>query len=86
MLRQNGIPKEDWHKYDVDHRPAYDPEVEPDHNRYTLVPMLRSDHSRKTAKEDGAFGRGGGGQISGRGAVYRTGESRTQLRGIKDRG
>jgi hypothetical protein len=41
-----------WPEYDVDHNPPYNPDIEPDHRKYTLVPMLRSDHSRKTVRED----------------------------------
>ena len=57
VLTEAGIPREDWRLYDIDHRPAYNPAVEPDHTKYTLVPMLRSDHSRKTARADGGYGR-----------------------------
>ncbi len=56
VLREYGIPKEHWHLYDVDHEPPYDPDVEPDHTRYTLTPRLHAEHSRKTAKYDGGFG------------------------------
>ncbi|NCC65369.1 MAG: hypothetical protein EOM15_12005 [Spirochaetia bacterium] len=52
VLADNGIPKEAWPLYDVDHNPAYDPAVEPDHTKYTLVPRLHSEHSRKTAQQD----------------------------------
>lgn len=67
VLRAHGIPKADWPKYDIDHRPAYAPEVEPDHNKYELVPMLRSEHSRKTSRFDGGFGNGRG--PSGEGGI-----------------
>ncbi len=56
VLTASGIPQSDWPLYDVDHRPPYDPDVEPDHSKYELVPMLRSEHSRKTARQDGGFG------------------------------
>jgi hypothetical protein len=56
VLREHGIPRDQWHLYDVDHNPPYDPDVEPDHIKYQLVPRLRPDHSRKTAREDGGFG------------------------------
>lgn len=56
VLRAYGIPRDLWSLYDVDHRPPYNPTVEPDHRKYELVPMLHADHSRKTATEDGAFG------------------------------
>ena len=56
VLARYGIPRSRWHLYDVDHRPAYDPVVEPDHRKYDLVPMLRADHSRKTVREDGGLG------------------------------
>jgi hypothetical protein len=52
VLRQSGIPREEWPKYDVDHNPPYDPATEPDHNKYTLIPRLHADHSRKTALEN----------------------------------
>ena len=58
MLKQAGIPQTQWHLYDVDHRPAYNPDIEPDHNKYNLVPMLKADHSRKTATVDGGFRNG----------------------------
>ena len=56
VLRAHGIPKEQWHLYDVDHRPAYNPDIEPDHRKYQLVPLLHGSHSRKTIQEDGGFG------------------------------
>lgn len=55
-LRAYGIPFEDWSKYDLDHNPPYDQAKEPDHTKYVLVPRLRAEHSRKTAKEDGGWG------------------------------
>jgi hypothetical protein len=58
VLRAAGIPEGEWHNYVVDHRPRYNPTLEPDHWKYELVPMLRSSHSSKTASQDGAFGRG----------------------------
>lgn len=57
VLREYGIPKERWYLYDVDHEPPYDPAVEPDHTKYLLTPRLHAEHSRKTAKYDGGFGR-----------------------------
>jgi hypothetical protein len=51
VLDNYGIPREEQHRYDVDHRPPYDPEVEANHLAYDLVPMLRAEHSRKTAVE-----------------------------------
>ena len=56
VLRDWNIPQEDWPLYDVDHRPRYDPAREPDHRKYQLVPMLRSEHSRKTVRHDGGLG------------------------------
>ena len=56
VLINAGIPRAEWGLYDVDHRPAYNPAIEPDHNKYTLVPMLHAEHSKKTAREDGGFG------------------------------
>lgn len=55
-LSRAGIPREAWPLYDVDHRPAYDREKEPDHFKYELIPMLKAEHSRKTVKFDGGFG------------------------------
>lgn len=56
VLTAHGIPRDQWSRYHVDHRPAYNPDVEPDHRKYQLVPMLAADHNRKTAQEDGGFG------------------------------
>jgi len=56
VLRSHGIPQEDWPKYVIDHRPPYDPAIEPDHRNYTLVPMIRGKHSQKTNKFDGGWG------------------------------
>lgn len=55
-LSEYGIPMERWPDYDVDHNPPYNPDVEPDHRKYELIPRLRSEHSKKTATEDGGFG------------------------------
>jgi hypothetical protein len=60
VLSAAGIPSSEWHLYAVDHRPAYNPAIEPDHNRYALVPMLRGEHSRKTCIEDHGWGHGRG--------------------------
>ena len=56
VLRAHGIPPNQWPKYQVDHQPRYNPAIEPNHRAYNLVPMLRENHSRKTAMEDGGFG------------------------------
>lgn len=56
ILAAYGIPRERWIYYDVDHVPAYDPEREPDHNKYQLIPRLHAEHSRKTVLEDGGWG------------------------------
>lgn len=56
VLSESGIPMEDWSKYDVDHNPPYNPSVDSNHENYTLIPRLRSDHSKKTASQDGGFG------------------------------
>lgn len=53
VLRHHGIPEAEWHQWDVDHTPAYNPSVEPDHRKYTLTPMRHGDHSRKTNAVDG---------------------------------
>jgi len=58
VLRAAGIPENEWHKWAVDHRPRYNPELEPDRRKYELVPMLRGSHSSKTVSQDGTFGRG----------------------------
>lgn len=52
VLQSYRIPRELWPLYDVDHNPPYNKEVEPDHRKYTLIPMLKAEHSRKTARED----------------------------------
>lgn len=57
VLMDNGIPRSDWPKYDVDHNPRYDRNKEPDHRKYRLIPRLHADHSRKTVLEDGGWGR-----------------------------
>lgn len=49
VLKSYGIPKEKWSLYDIDHNPAYNPEIEPNHTKYNLIPRLHSEHSRKTA-------------------------------------
>lgn len=56
VLIEAGIPPKQHHLYDVDHTPAYNPAVEPDHLKYRLTPMLNPDHSRKTATHDGGYG------------------------------
>jgi hypothetical protein len=65
VLARHGIPRERWSEYDVDHNPAYNPVIEPDHTKYQLIPRLHAEHSRKTVREDGGWGkpkqsRGGG--------------------------
>lgn len=56
VLQDWGIPKDQWSKYDVDHILSYDPDKEPDHRKYTLIPRVHSEHSKKTVKYDGGFG------------------------------
>lgn len=56
VLANAGIPRSLWPRYDVDHNPPYDPAIEPDHRKYTLIPRLHGTHSSKTAREDGGFG------------------------------
>lgn len=63
VLFAYGISESEHHLYDVDHRPAYNAAIEPDHRKYELVPMLHANHSRKTATLDGAFGNPRGGSI-----------------------
>ncbi|MEN6491810.1 MAG: hypothetical protein ABFC85_07440 [Rectinema sp.] len=57
VLRAHGIPESDWHLYDIDHDPVYDPAREPDHTKYKLTPMLHAGHSQKTVRHDHGFGR-----------------------------
>lgn len=57
VLGQAGIPRSEYSRYDVDHNPPYDPEREPDHRKYQLIPRLHADHSRKTVCEDGGWGK-----------------------------
>ncbi|MDR1903067.1 MAG: hypothetical protein LBQ88_12405 [Treponema sp.] len=64
VLRQHGIPRADWPLYDVHHKPAYNPAIEPDHLRYTLTPLLHADHTKVTnagARRGKFFTRGEGG-------------------------
>ena len=56
VLAAHGIPRGDWHLYDVDHNPPYDPARDPNHLHYQLTPYLHADHSRKTCREDGGLG------------------------------
>ena len=56
VLRAAGIPEGQWYLYAVDHNPPYNPDVEPDHEMYTLLPTLIVEHNRKTASKDGGFG------------------------------
>lgn len=57
VLIAHGIPRSQWKYWVVDHRPRYNPEVDPDHTHYQLVPMRKEDHSRKTVHHDGGLGR-----------------------------
>ena len=57
VLQKAGIPRAEWWRYDVDHNPPYNPAIEPDHEKYTLIPRLHGEHSRKTVIEDGGWGR-----------------------------
>jgi len=75
VLTKAGISPALWPLYDVDHRPAYNPSIEPDHRKYTLTPRLHGNHSRKTIIEDGGLGharRGGGPQSLGEFGVNRS--------------
>lgn len=56
VLTAAGIPAKLWPLYDIDHVPRYNPEVEPDHRKYRLIPRLHADHTRKTNHEDGGLG------------------------------
>jgi hypothetical protein len=57
VLTKTGIPCNLWPLYDIDHNPPYNPAIEPDHRKYTLIPRLHGEHSSKTCREDGGFGR-----------------------------
>jgi hypothetical protein len=48
VLREWGIPKEEWPLWDVDHEPCFDPDIEPDHSAYKLPPRKHGEHSSKT--------------------------------------
>lgn len=52
VLAAAGIPIYLWPCYAVDHNPPYNPQVEPNHRKYTLIPREISEHNRKTATED----------------------------------
>jgi len=56
VLREYGIPEDDWHLYEIDHDPPYNPEVDANHWNYTLTPLTHSEHGRKTSTHDGGFG------------------------------
>jgi hypothetical protein len=58
VLRGAGIPFHLWPLYDVDHEPAYNIDIEPDHMKYRLTPRLHGEHSAKTARLDHGFGKG----------------------------
>ncbi|SLM15280.1 hypothetical protein SPIROBIBN47_410014 [uncultured spirochete] len=64
VLTKAGIPRDLWPLYDVDHNPPYNPAIEPDHRKYTLIPRLHGEHSSKTNREDGGFGHRRGESIS----------------------
>ena len=59
VLQKAGIPRGEWGKYDVDHNPPYNPALEPDHTKYQLIPRLHGEHSSKTVREDGGWGKKG---------------------------
>ena len=40
--QQLNIPHERWNLFDVDHNPPYNPEIEPDHEKYELTAVLWS--------------------------------------------
>ncbi|MCG8453435.1 MAG: hypothetical protein MI717_09675 [Spirochaetales bacterium] len=57
VLSEYDIPQDEWHLYAVDHRKpdgsgGYDPTWSTNHEDYVLVPMLLTDHNRKTANQD----------------------------------
>jgi hypothetical protein len=54
VLINANIPHELWPLYDVHHTPDYNPAAEPDHNKYTLTPILHSEHSALTGRGKGA--------------------------------
>jgi 5-methylcytosine-specific restriction protein A len=75
VLERYGIPRHLWSRYDVDHNPPYNPAVEPDHRKYTLIPRLHAEHSSKTCHKDGGFGHARRGESESYGSpeVYRSG-------------
>jgi hypothetical protein len=56
-LAAAGIPREDWPLYDVHHEPPYNPDVEPDHRKYRLTPLLHGEHSGETGRQKRLGGR-----------------------------
>lgn len=50
VLRDAGIPEDQWLLYDVDHEPRY-PTLGEDHSRYRLIPRKHGQHSGKTIRE-----------------------------------
>jgi hypothetical protein len=61
ILRAAGIPRKLWPLYDVHHSPPYNPDVEPDHRRYNLTPVLHAEHSTITGRGTRRGRQGGGG-------------------------
>jgi hypothetical protein len=47
-----GIPKSEWSRYRLHHRPRYDPNVDPVHEHYELTVMSEEQHNAITARED----------------------------------
>jgi hypothetical protein len=50
VLREAGIPEDQWPLYDVDHVPRW-PSLGEDHSLYRLIPRKHGQHSGKTIRE-----------------------------------
>jgi hypothetical protein len=51
VLRDAGIPKDEWALWDVHHNPPYDPAYSADHADYQLIPLRHGSHSRETVQD-----------------------------------
>lgn len=54
VLTEAGIPRELWSDYIIHHEPKFNPDVDPNHEHYTLRPVTRGEHNKLTAHEGGA--------------------------------
>jgi len=50
ILTAASIPRNLWNNYDIHHEPPYNPSVEKNHRKYKLTPLLKSEHSKITAR------------------------------------